>query len=46
MVRIPIICSMLIAASFCAPGAYAQQPEPIKWTLLQRGDFPGDKIAT
>jgi quercetin dioxygenase-like cupin family protein len=46
MVRIPFICSMLIAASFCASGPYAQQGEPIKRTLLQRGDFPGDKMAT
>jgi quercetin dioxygenase-like cupin family protein len=28
-----------------SPG-YAQQPEPIKRTVVQRIDFPGDKMAT
>ena len=46
MVRIAMICTILIAACFCASGAYAQQPKPIKRTLLQRGDFPADKMAT
>src|SRR5258708_34181890 len=46
MVKKLVFCAVLIAASFCGPVTYAQQPEPIKRTLLQKGDFPGDKMAT
>jgi hypothetical protein len=40
MFKIPMLCTMLIAASFCAPVTNAQQPEPIKRTLLQKGTSP------
>ena len=46
MVKIPVFCTMLIAATFCAPVTYAQPAEPIKRTLLQKGDFPGDRMVT
>jgi quercetin dioxygenase-like cupin family protein len=35
-----------IAISLCGPAANAQQPEPIKRTILQTGNFPGDKMST
>jgi quercetin dioxygenase-like cupin family protein len=46
MLKNPVFCTMLIAASIFAPVAYAQQPEAIKRTLLQKGDFPGDRMVT
>ncbi len=46
MLKNLVFCSMLITASFFAPVTYAQQPEPIKRTLLQNGDFPGDRMVT
>jgi quercetin dioxygenase-like cupin family protein len=39
-------CAALIGATLCPPAIYAQQGEPIKRTLLQRGDFPGSNMAT
>jgi len=46
MLKNPVFCTMLIAASIFAPVAFAQQPEPIKRTLLQKGDFPGERMVT
>jgi quercetin dioxygenase-like cupin family protein len=39
-------CAAIIATSLWGPATNAQQPEPIKRTILQTGSFPGDKMAT
>jgi quercetin dioxygenase-like cupin family protein len=30
----------------CTPAAFAQAPEPLKRTVFQKIDYPGDKMAT
>jgi hypothetical protein len=39
-------CVAVVAALVCGPAAFAQAPEPLKRTVFQKIDFPGDKIAT
>ena len=41
-----VFCTLLIAGCLCAAASQAQQAELIKRTILQNGDFPGDKMAT
>src|SRR5437588_12333953 len=36
----------VITATLCVPPLHAQQPEPIKRTVLQSGNFPGTGMAT
>jgi quercetin dioxygenase-like cupin family protein len=35
-----------VAAVVAGVPAVAQQPEPVKRTVLQKNDFPGDKMST
>jgi hypothetical protein len=35
-----------VAAVVTGVPAVAQQPEPVKRTVLQKNDFPGDKMTT
>ncbi len=35
-----------VAAVMASVPAVAQQPEPVKRTVLQKNDFPGDKMST
>jgi quercetin dioxygenase-like cupin family protein len=45
MVKMLMLCVATVAA--CVGGAaYSQQPDPIKRTIVQRAEFPGDKMAT
>ena len=41
-----VFCAAIVAACLCGPTIHAQQPEPIKRTVLQTGNFPGDKMTT
>jgi quercetin dioxygenase-like cupin family protein len=36
----------VLAALVCGPAAFAQAPEPLKRTVFQKIDYPGDKITT
>jgi quercetin dioxygenase-like cupin family protein len=45
MVKKLMFCVALAAVMAGAP-ALAQQPEPVKRTVLQKNDFPGDKMST
>jgi quercetin dioxygenase-like cupin family protein len=45
MVKKLMFC-VAIAAVVAGVPAVAQQPEPVKRTVLQKNDFPGDKMAT
>jgi quercetin dioxygenase-like cupin family protein len=45
MVKKLMFCVAVAAVMAGAP-ALAQQPEPVKRTVLQKNDFPGDKMAT
>jgi quercetin dioxygenase-like cupin family protein len=37
---------VLVAICACVSTSYSQQPGPIKRTLVQKAEFPGDKMAT
>jgi quercetin dioxygenase-like cupin family protein len=42
-----VLCAAIVATCVGGPSAsYAQQPDPIKRTIVQRVDFPGDTMAT
>jgi quercetin dioxygenase-like cupin family protein len=42
-----ILCAVIAATSAVAPSAsYAQQPDPIKRTVVQKAEFPGSTMAT
>jgi quercetin dioxygenase-like cupin family protein len=45
MVKKLMFCVAVAAVMAGAP-ALAQQPEPVKRTVLQKNDFPGDKMST
>ena len=45
MVKKLMLCVAVAAVMAGAP-ALAQQPEPVKRTVLQKNDFPGDKMST
>jgi quercetin dioxygenase-like cupin family protein len=45
MVKKLMFC-VAVAAVMAGVPAVAQQPEPVKRTVLQKNDFPGDKMAT
>jgi quercetin dioxygenase-like cupin family protein len=45
MVKKLMFC-VAVAAVMTGMPAVAQQPEPLKRTVLQKNDFPGDKMAT
>jgi quercetin dioxygenase-like cupin family protein len=45
MVKKLMFC-VAVAAVMTGVPAMAQQPEPVKRTVLQKNDFPGDKMAT
>jgi quercetin dioxygenase-like cupin family protein len=45
MVKKLMFC-VAVAAVVARVPAVAQQPEPIKRTVLQKNDFPGDKMST
>jgi quercetin dioxygenase-like cupin family protein len=45
MVKKLMFCVAVAAVMAGAP-ALAQQPEPVKRTVLQKNDFPGDKMTT
>ena len=45
MVKKLMFCVAVAAVMASAP-ALAQQPEPVKRTVLQKNDFPGDKMTT
>jgi quercetin dioxygenase-like cupin family protein len=45
MVKKLIFC-VAVAAVVAGVPAVAQQPEPVKRTVLQKNDFPGDKMST
>lgn len=45
MVKKLMLCVAVAAVMAGAP-ALAQQPEPVKRTVLQKNDFPGDKMTT
>jgi len=38
-------CVAILAVLVCGPAAFAQAPEPLKRTVFQKVDDPGDKIA-
>jgi quercetin dioxygenase-like cupin family protein len=47
MLKKLLLCAAIVAACVGGPSAsYAQQPDPIKRTVVQRVDFPGDTMAT
>jgi quercetin dioxygenase-like cupin family protein len=46
MTRKLLLCTALLVATFCVPAVHAQQPEPIKRTTLQTGNFPGSNMNT
>jgi quercetin dioxygenase-like cupin family protein len=41
-----ISCAAVLAAVVSGPTAFAQAPEPLKRTVFQKVDYPGDKMAT
>jgi quercetin dioxygenase-like cupin family protein len=42
-----MLCATIAAACTGGPSAsYAQQPDPIKRTVVQKAEFPGDTMAT
>jgi quercetin dioxygenase-like cupin family protein len=42
-----LLCTITLAACLGASAVQAQQPaDPIKRTIVQRAEFPGDKMAT
>jgi quercetin dioxygenase-like cupin family protein len=41
-----LMCCVAVAAVMASVPAVAQQPEPVKRTVLQKNDFPGDKMTT
>jgi quercetin dioxygenase-like cupin family protein len=45
MVKKLMFCVAVVAVVAGAPAA-AQQPEPVKRTVLQKNDFPGEKMST
>ena len=45
MSRKLVFCAALAAAVVGGPG-FAQQPEPLKRTVVQKIDYPGDKTST
>jgi quercetin dioxygenase-like cupin family protein len=45
MVKKLMFC-VAVAAVMAGVPAVAQQPEPVKRTVLQKNDFPGDKMST
>jgi quercetin dioxygenase-like cupin family protein len=45
MVKKLMFCVAVVAVVAGVP-AVAQQPEPVKRTVLQKNDFPGDKMTT
>src|ERR1700722_202343 len=45
MVKKLMYC-VAVAAVMAGVPAVAQQPEPVKRTVLQKNDFPGDKMTT
>jgi quercetin dioxygenase-like cupin family protein len=45
MVKKLMFC-VAVAAVMTGMPAVAQQPEPVKRTVLQKNDFPGDKMST
>src|ERR1700760_10970 len=45
MVKKRMFCVAVAGVMAGAP-AVAQQPEPVKRTVLQKNDFPGDKMTT
>jgi quercetin dioxygenase-like cupin family protein len=45
MVKKVMFC-VAVAAVMASVPAVAQQPEPVKRTVLQKNDFPGDKMST
>lgn len=45
MVKKLMFC-VAVAAVVAGVPAVAQQPEPVKRTVLQKNDFPGDKMST
>jgi quercetin dioxygenase-like cupin family protein len=47
MIKTWVLCVTLAAIGLGGPSAsYAQQPDPIKRTVAQKVEFPGDKMAT
>jgi quercetin dioxygenase-like cupin family protein len=46
MIKKLSLCAGIVALLLGAPESRAQQPDPIKRTILQRAEFPGDKMAT
>ena len=47
MIKKLMFCAAMAASCMAGPSAgYAQQPDPIKRTIVQRVDFPGDTMAT
>jgi quercetin dioxygenase-like cupin family protein len=46
MARTISFCATLIAVTLCAPASFAQQGEPIKRTVLEKGDFPAPNMET
>lgn len=46
MVKKLMLCAAVIACIGGISVGYSQQPEPIKRTIVQRVDFPGDTMAT
>jgi quercetin dioxygenase-like cupin family protein len=46
MVKNLSLCAATVALLLGAPDCRAQQPDPIKRTIVQRAEFPGDKMAT
>jgi quercetin dioxygenase-like cupin family protein len=45
MVKKLMFCVAVVAVVAGVPAA-AQQPEPVKRTVLQKNDFPGEKMST
>jgi quercetin dioxygenase-like cupin family protein len=45
MVKKLMFC-VAVAAAMAGVPAVAQQPEPVKRTVLQKNDFPGEKTST
>jgi quercetin dioxygenase-like cupin family protein len=41
-----VLCAAMVATCAFGSVSYSQQADPIKRTIVQRVDYPGDKMAT
>ena len=46
MVKQLVLCAAMVATCAFGSVSYSQQADPIKRTIVQRVDYPGDKMAT